>query len=351
MSSELERRLEAEFAEAPEPDPGAGEEALHRALRALQPGAPARRGLRTAILVFAAAIVLLVIAAGSLAAAGALHVSFGAKTQRPATAQLSLPRGADGVAAIVDGRLSVVTKGGFRLQGLPASAVTLSPHALFVAAGIGNSLVAMAPNGRRAWSHPAGGQVVAVSWAPDALRIAYVVRNGRRLALHVIWGTGTHDRTVDVSVRAVQPSWRSDSLAFAYVGAGGKAIVYDLEHGLHRVSAASPTGVTQVVFAPSGRRLALLSGDQVVIGTKHVSAPSPAAGIGWLGGRLALAGGNGRLGPIHIFGRIESFESNGAEVAAVVAGSHTQVLGGTVRHIAAVLSVPPRSRVEEVVVR
>ena len=34
MSSELERRLEAMLAAAPEPDPGAGEEALHRALRA-----------------------------------------------------------------------------------------------------------------------------------------------------------------------------------------------------------------------------------------------------------------------------------------------------------------------------
>ena len=37
MSSELERRLEAMLAEAPEPDPGAGEEALHRALRAYIP--------------------------------------------------------------------------------------------------------------------------------------------------------------------------------------------------------------------------------------------------------------------------------------------------------------------------
>ena len=37
MSSELERRLEGMLAEAPEPEPGAGEEALHRALRALRP--------------------------------------------------------------------------------------------------------------------------------------------------------------------------------------------------------------------------------------------------------------------------------------------------------------------------
>ena len=59
MSSELERRLEGVLAAAPEPDPGAGEEALHRALRALRPVATPRRGLRTVVLVPAAALVLL----------------------------------------------------------------------------------------------------------------------------------------------------------------------------------------------------------------------------------------------------------------------------------------------------
>ncbi len=83
MSSELERRLEGVFAEAPEPDPGAGEKALHRALRALHPVAAPRRGVRAAVLAFAAAVVLLVIAAGSLAAAGALHVSLGSKKPKP----------------------------------------------------------------------------------------------------------------------------------------------------------------------------------------------------------------------------------------------------------------------------
>src|SRR5215471_14543457 len=148
MSSEIERRLDAMFAEAPEPDPGAGEEALHKALRALHPVAAPRRGLRTAALAFAAALVLLVIAAGSLAAAGALHVSIGTKAPPPPpTPQLVLPQEATGIAVIVDGRLSVVTKGGFRLQ-VPASAAALSPHAFFVAAGIGDRLVAMAPDGR-----------------------------------------------------------------------------------------------------------------------------------------------------------------------------------------------------------
>ena len=127
MSSDLERRLEGLLAEAPEPEAGTGEEALHRALHALRPVAAPRRGVRTAVLVFAAAVVLLAVAAGSLAAAGALHVTFGAKTKpRLAPTQLQLPEGANGIAAIVDGRLSVVIKGGFRLQGLSATAAALS---------------------------------------------------------------------------------------------------------------------------------------------------------------------------------------------------------------------------------
>jgi hypothetical protein len=288
MSSDLERRLEAVFAEAPEPDPGAGEEALHRALRALQPAAPARRGLRTAALVFAAAVVLLVIAAGSLAAAGALHISIGTKAKpRPATTQLVLPQGANGIAALVDGRLSMVTKGGFRLQGLPASAVALSPHALFVAAGIGNSLVAMAPDGRRAWSHPAGGRVVSIAWAPDGFRIAYVVHAGRHYVLHVIYGNGIHDTTIDRSVRAVRPSWRADNLAFAYVGGGGRAVVYDLGHQRHDVVGAA-TPVTHLAFAPTGKTLAVATASSVRVGAKTVVRGEVEA-LGWLKGRLAVA--------------------------------------------------------------
>jgi hypothetical protein len=287
MSSELERRLEGLLAEAPEPDLGAGEEALHRALRSIQPTAPARRGLRTAVLVFAATAVLLAIAAGSLAAAGALHVSFGAKTKRvPVITQLTLPKGANGIAAIVDGRLSVVIKGGFRLQG-SAGAVALSPHALYVAEGIGDFLVAMAPDGQKAWSHPAGGAVVAIAWAPDGLRIAYVVRHGHRFALRVIYGNGTHDVRIDRSVRPVRPSWRADSLAFAYVGAGGKAVVYDVGHETRKVLTTSAP-VTRLAFAPSGRSLALATPGSAVLDGKKV-ATGPVEALGWFHGRLAVA--------------------------------------------------------------
>jgi hypothetical protein len=308
MSSDLERRLESLLAEAPDPDPGAGEEALHRALRALRPAAPARRGLRTAVLVFAAAAVLLAIAAGSLGAAGALHVSFGTKAKKPpAHIPLSLPKGANGIAVVVNGRLSVVTQGGFRLQGLPVSVAALSPHALYVAAGIGNSLVAMAPDGRRAWSHPTRGTVVAVAWAPDGLEIAYVVRSGHRLTLHVIYGNGKKDTTIDRSVRAVRPSWRADSLAFAYVGAGGKAIVYDLGHRSRDVVAVRGP-VTGVAFAPTGESIAVEQPDGVWV--LHQGAaeriPGHVDAFGWLGGKLAdVVPGNG-------FALVRLFASTGA---------------------------------------
>jgi hypothetical protein len=308
MSSEVERRLEAMLADAPEPDQGAGEEALHRALQALRPAGPTHRGLRTAGLVVATVVVLLVIAAGSLAAAGALHVTFGAKAKpRPATTQLTLPRRANGIAAIVDGRLSVTAKGGHLTHGPEASAVALSPRALYVAAGTGHSIVAMAPDGRRAWSHPAGGRVVAIAWAPDGFQIAYIVDTGPRFVLHVIYGNGIHDTTIDRSVRAVRPSWQADSLALAYVGGGGRAVVYDLGHQSRRVVPVGPP-VTGVAFAPTGEALAVKRDNGVWLmngGRATAITKGSVEAFGWLNGRLAVAT------PAADFARVHSFSPTG----------------------------------------
>jgi hypothetical protein len=356
MSSDLERRLDGLLAAAPEPDAGAGEEALHRALQALQPATPARRGLRTAVLVFATAVVLLVIAAGSLAAAGALHVSFGSKTkQRPATTQLSLPKGANGIAAIIDGRLSVVTRGGFRLQGLPASAAALSPHALYVAAGLGRSLVAMKPDGRQAWSHGASGSVVAIAWAPDGLRIAYVVRSGHRLALHVIEGNGAHDVVVDRGIRAVRPSWRSDSLAFAYVGGGGKAIVYDLGHQSRRVYATAAP-VTHLAFAPVGRTLMIATPGSVLLGGNTVATGEVEA-VGWFHGRPAVALESGLMPAlVRTFGStgrpFESFRVPGRVLGLtgglVVTRTPDRILAGwRAKSVSTLLKMRPTTSIED----
>ena len=367
MSSELERRLAGVFAEAPGARSGSGGEgaAPCAACAAAAVAAP-RRGLRAAVLAFAAAVVLLVIAAGSLAAAGALHVSFGAKPKpHPATTQLVLPQGANGVAAIVDGRLSVVTKDGLGLEGQTVSAAALSPRALYVAAGIGNSLVAMAPNGRRAWSHPAGGKVVAIAWAPDGFRIAYIVHAGHRFVLHVIYGNGIDDTTIDRSVRAVRPSWRGNSLAFAYVGGGGRAIVYDVGHESRHVVAVRPP-VTGLAFAPSGDALALEGPSGVSLveqsASRHITAPEVEA-FGWLDGRLAVAVPGPNTAVIHRFApdgasagssraqgssgpftRSSSSYSGGGDLVA----GHTTLLtvprGADVRDVADRLARPERDR-------
>lgn len=363
MSSDLERRLEGLLAEAPEPEPGTGEKALDRALQALRPSAPPRRGLRTAVLVFAAAAVLLAIAAGSLAAAGALHVSFGAKKNpRPATTtQLALPRGAKGIAAIVDGRLSVVIKHGFRLQ-VDASAAALSPHALFVAAGIGHRLVAMAPDGLRAWSHPAGGTVVAIAWAPDGLQIAYVVHSHDRFALHVIYGNGRKDRTIDPRVRAVRPSWRADSLAFAYVGAGGRAVVYDLAHESRRVIDTRASGdVRQVAFAPTGSDLALATRTEVGLlrpGLNQVEDRGQIAGVGWADGWFAVAhGGRHPLVRITVRSQMRSIPLSGAIVGfagtrrglaiALSSSGGTRIVASAGLRPRTVLQLPRRATVRD----
>jgi hypothetical protein len=350
MSSELEHQLEGLF-HGPEPDPGAGEEALHRALRVLQPIAAPHRGFRTAALAFAAVVVLLVIAAGALAAAGALHVSFGAKAKPPATVQLTLPKRANGVAAIVDGRLSMVTKNGFRLQGLPVSAAALSPHARYVAAGIGHSLVAIAPDGRRVWSHPGGGKVVAIAWAPDGYRIAYVVRAGHRFVLHTIYGNGIHEKTIDRSVRAVRPSWRADNLAFAYVGGGGRVVVYDVGHESRQVLSASPP-VTGVAFAPAGDALALQGTRGVLLvensRDRHIAGADVEA-FGWLDGRLAVAVPGLNSAVIRLFTPVGaprgSSQAHGIVKAitprlAVVQRGRTLVAGHTT-----LLTVPPGTSV------
>jgi hypothetical protein len=219
-------------------------------------------------------------------------VSFGSQKKAPAPVrQLVLPEGANGVASIVDGRLSVAIKGGFRLE-TDATAAALSPHALYVAAGIGHSLVAMAPDGRVAWSHRVRGHVVAIAWRPDGLQIAYLVRSGSRVALHLIYGNGKpgSDRTIDRSVRAVRPSWRADSLAFAYVGAGGRLIVYDRYHQTRAlVPVAGP--VTGVAFAPRGGALAVETTRGVWLARgrrSHRVASGAVEAFGWLGRRLGV---------------------------------------------------------------
>jgi len=234
MSSELEHRLEAAFGRLPKPTREASSRARAGALAVL---APDRRRSRAGLAIAAAAVAFALGAgAAALAATGNLHVRLGspAKHARAIPERLSVPAGTRGIAVVAGGRLWLTTRSGLRIEGLPVSAAELSPRALYAVVGIGSSLVALAPGGRRAWVHSTGGRVSAASWSPDGLKIAYLVSSARGTALRMIEGDGSPDRLLARGVLPVRPSWRADSLAVAYVDASGRAASFDLRTGSTR---------------------------------------------------------------------------------------------------------------------
>ena len=193
----------------------------------------------------------------------------------------------------------LTTRGGTRIERLPVSAAELSPHALYVAAGIGRTLVVMAPDGRRAWSVPVHGTVEGIAWAPSGLRLAYVVRGAGGTQLRTIEADGDHDRLLDGAVRPVRPSWRADSLAVAYVAGGGRAVVYDLAHRSRRVVGTDlcPGPISALSFAARGGRLGLAGTHAVYVdpgdgGAAHcVPVPAGVRGLAWSGGLLVHGAG------------------------------------------------------------
>jgi len=218
---------------------------------------------------------------------------------------LTIPKGTDGIAVVVYGRLSVTTKTGFHIHGLSVGVASLSPRARYVAAGIGNALTELAPSGRRVWSQPVGNpvadcgacnSVATVSWSPDGSRIAYLARtstNSGNQVLHVIRRDGTHDTVIDSNAQGGQPSWRADSRALAYIGAGGKPIIYDLAHRSRHVITwpAARSLPTHLAFAPRGGDLAIATETAALLvgGHDEVVWRGQTHGVNWLGGRLAVS--------------------------------------------------------------
>ena len=259
MSSELERRLEGLFAEAPEPDAGAEEEALHRALRALHPAAPARRGLRTAVLVFAAAAVLLGIAAGSLARLGG-RAACQLRPQGEATAGDHAARAAKGSerhrrdrgrSALGRHDRRLPAAGASRhLRGAVATRALRRggdrPVARRIEARAGARRGCILPAAR---SSPLLGRPSATESRTSFASVIPL------LPLHVIWGTGTHDATIDRRVRAIRPRPGGPIRSRSPTSApAGKQIVYDVGHR-NRSILAVRAPVTGLSGLRSDRRL------------------------------------------------------------------------------------------------
>jgi hypothetical protein len=304
MSRELEARLERTFDDLPDAERESEDRARRAALAALPRRRPARRAIGVAAVALAGAGIGALTLAG-LRATGTIHLQVGSRAgaDQPAAlvSRLLVPRGSDGIAAVVDGRLWLSTRRGVRIEGLPVSAAGLSPHALYVGVGLGRSLVAMAPTRRLAWAHATAGPVVAVAWAPDGLRVAYVVHVGRRYALRLIEGDGDHDQLVDPSVRPVRPAWRADSLALAYVGAGGHPVVLDLGHDSRDVLGKGCGSASQVAFSVGDSRVAAATDAGIVVGPRCLHGVAAAGPLGWLGSAdLVIA----REGPRPMLARI-----------------------------------------------
>lgn len=261
-----EERTRRALAGLPGPSAEATERARRAALDALPEAVPRPRRRRRALLAVGLAAALAIATAGiALATTGRLEVRVGSDTPServaaaPPVGRIVLPEGVGGIAAIAGGRLWMASRTGFRVEGLAVTAAELSPNARYAAAGIGDSLVVLAPDGRRPWSLPVGGRVMAAAWRPNPLptEIAYVVRRGGRHELRLVEGDGDGDRLLDPSVAPVRPSWSSDSRSLAYVTTSGRVRVRDVP-GAAGTVVSFPRRVSAVAYAPVGDALAWL---------------------------------------------------------------------------------------------
>jgi hypothetical protein len=258
----FERRVERALEGLPDPDTSAEEQTRRVALDALS--TPTPRIGRRATLLIAAALAVGLAGGGALAAfGGALRdepppPKRPAEVAAPATGKIVAPPSATGVTALVDGKLWLATRNGLTMEGFPANAAALSPAARFVVLGVGASLVAMVPDGRRAWSLATPGGIVGAAWAPNPILIAYVVTTRSANELWLVEGNGDNPQRIVGDVAPVTPSWRPDSLAIAYVDHQGRAMVYDRPTGAtypagpSRCLGRPPARATRIAFAPSG---------------------------------------------------------------------------------------------------
>lgn len=211
--------LEPRISTALDGVPAAPEEVRQRVLRsaldALPTPAPTRRVRPWRLVALAGGAALA--GGGAVAAVGDLVSRSPAPEPTPAPTRLTIPAGTEGVGVLADGRAWLAMRNGLRVEGMPASALEISPGALFAAVGLGRSLVVLAPGGRRAWTVQTAGTVRRIVWRPDGLEIAYVVERGGRRELRVIEADGDHDRRLVAPVAPVAPAWSADSIGVSYL--------------------------------------------------------------------------------------------------------------------------------------
>lgn len=217
MSEELEVRLADAFGLVG-PTVRATDSARQAVLATIP--APPRRSRRRSLSM--GCLVAATVTAGvGAAASGRLPVLQSSAPPAPPVPDLTVPAGAPGAVALVDGRAWVVAADGHRVS-RRATAVELSPAGLFVAFGHRDRMVVTELDGDERWHVRTSGPVEAIAWAPYPTYIAYVARRGRARDLHVIWANGRADRVIARHVAPARPRWRADTGGLTYVTASGR---------------------------------------------------------------------------------------------------------------------------------
>lgn len=146
--------------------------------------------------------------------------------------------------------------GSRRLLGGYAGA-SWSPRGLYIAAWRGDSVFAVAPDGRVAWSLRTPGRVADARWSPDGFRVAYRRAGG----LGVVAGDGNGARPLAARVRPAAPAWRPGRPhSLAWVDAAGHAVVRDVDTGIVVWRSRGPVGRARELLWSADGRLLLIRG-------------------------------------------------------------------------------------------
>jgi hypothetical protein len=166
-----------------------------------------------------------------------------------------------------------------------------SPHGLFVAVTRDDLLAAVDPRGRVRWTLTRPDPVTRPAWSPDGFRVAY--RSGA--ALRVVYGDGALDRELTARSAPVTPAWRpTPGHRVAYVARDRRMVVLrDADTGRALWRTRVPGPVEQLAWAPSGRRLLVVSPAAVTVlsargrvaRVDRLPAGLRAQRVAWLGGR------------------------------------------------------------------
>jgi hypothetical protein len=360
----FERRVEDALRGLPKPADDASDRARRAALDALpKAGLGGRRRMP---LLLAAALTVGVVTGGAVAAIGGALRDGGDGSQgvrreqggvvSPGVGHVLTPRPGRGFSAVLAGHMWTATRGGVTIERLPVTAGTLSPNALYVAAGVGRSLVVMKPGGERSWSRAIPGPAVALSWRPNPnpTEIAYVARVGKRHELRVMEADGDNDRLVARGVAPVAPSWRPDGLGIAYVEASGRAMVHDmsLSRQVPAPAQACLDGrrVHSLAFAAAGDRgapLVLLAGRRVVVARpggpcRQARLPEVPRDLAWISASHAVTVGRLEGRSVGVLRRLRLV--NGIQTSEVVEYPETDLLGVTAGPSSRQIAVAARIR-------